>query len=102
MLKQLIFNLETDLDSYLKSNSEDLSIQDIDYFKTIFKIFQKEKEFSDVLNKCKVYLYRLGTWQEINDSFRKKEILDNSLRLGWINLILRQNVMFLLKIEEKS
>ena len=92
--------MQSDIETYLKFNSECLSGWDITYLKTIFRIFQKENEFEQVLNNCDIYLYKLGTRQEINTLSDKKDILEKSLKLGWINLILRQDTMFLVKIEE--
>lgn len=92
----------SNLDNYLKLNSEQLIESDIAYLKTIFILFSKEKEFEQVLKNCYFYLYRLGTRQEVNDSSYQKDFLRKALEIGWINITLRYNIIFLLKIEEKN
>lgn len=95
-----MIDLPSDLEAYLKLNSEGLSISDIETLKIIFKIFGKDSFFEQVLNNCNIYLYRLGNREEVNNSLNKRGLIEKAISLGWINITLRHDIIFLLKIEE--
>jgi hypothetical protein len=89
------------IDNYLKLKNTNFIDSDIYYLSIIFKIFNKQKEFEKVIDSCNIYLYKLGTRLELNNSYIKKWLLKRAVEIQWVNLVLREDIMYLIKIEEK-
>jgi hypothetical protein len=89
------------IDNYLKLKNTNFIDSDLYYLSIIFKIFNKQKEFEKVIDSCNIYLYKLGTRLELNNSYIKKWLLKRAVEIQWVNLVLREDIMYLIKIEEK-